>query len=577
MVVGTKKVSFVNRMNLLMGIQMATVSILLILFVVSIYRAAEEDTEIAGKNILNVYAMQMENRIRKVETQLTTIINENLDLQLLESEDEMEGYYASLRLSGFIKEIMSIDQSADIFVITEAEHNICIDAKTDNLTFDEKENIRQMFMNYVQSGQQTENWKFQKIGDTFYLYRAIVRGGRVVAAAISADSLLKTLPIKEVDVYSIVLTDSMGMVKAYAGNQLQGLEINTNIQKLQTDRHIMNTKELLNGQIRLYSFESKSYVLKHLYRNTVFLLIIIVLLCIFDFYFMRMERRQIVVPMNVMVQDMERISSGNYGLRVMERGNTLEFSLLSQTFNRLMDEIVNLKIRFYEKQLALSDAEQKYIRLQIRPHFFLNAMTTISGLSAQNKNVEIEKYISALSKNIRYMFSSGLHTVPVKEEIQHVENYFEMQEMRYPDCIFYFIEMPPELENWNIPQMLIHTLVENEYKYGISQETSLMVLIKISAVMNDGEKMLLIEVEDDGKGYPQEVIENMNRDSVQDRRDGMRVGLWSVKRLMELMYDRKNLFRISNVAPHGALNQIYVPAAPINERGKEYLDEQGIQ
>lgn len=420
MVVGTKKVSFVNRMNLLMGIQMATVSILLILFVVSIYRAAEEDTEIAGKNILNVYAMQMENRIRKVETQLTTIINENLDLQLLESEDEMEGYYASLRLSGFIKEIMSIDQSADIFVITEAEHNICIDAKTDNLTFDEKENIRQMFMNYVQSGQQTENWKFQKIGDTFYLYRAIVRGGRVVAAAISADSLLKTLPIKEVDVYSFVLTDSMGMVKAYAGNQSHGLEINTNIQKLQTGRHITNAKELLDGQVRLYSFESKSYVLKHLYRNTVFLLIIIVLLCIFDFYFMRMERRQIVVPMNVMVQDMERISSGNYGLRVMERGNTLEFSLLSQTFNRLMDEIVNLKIRFYEKQLALSDAEQKYIRLQIRPHFFLNAMTTISGLSAQNKNVEIEKYISALSKNIRYMFSSGLHTVPVKEEIQHV-------------------------------------------------------------------------------------------------------------------------------------------------------------
>ncbi len=577
MVVGTKKVSFVNRMNLLMGIQMATVSILLILFVVSIYRAAEEDTEIAGKNILNVYAMQMENRIRKVETQLTTIINENLDLQLLESEDEMEGYYASLRLSGFIKEIMSIDQSADIFVITEAEHNICIDAKTDNLTFDEKENIRQMFMNYVQSGQQTENWKFQKIGDTFYLYRAIVRGGRVVAAAISADSLLKTFPIKEVDVYSFVLTDSMGMVKAYAGNQSHGLEINTNIQKLQTGRHITNAKELLDGQVRLYSFESKSYVLKHLYRNTVFLLIIIVLLCIFDFYFMRMERRQIVVPMNVMVQDMERISSGNYGLRVMERGNTLEFSLLSQTFNRLMDEIVNLKIRFYEKQLALSDAEQKYIRLQIRPHFFLNAMTTISGLSAQNKNVEIEKYISALSKNIRYMFSSGLHTVPVKEEIQHVENYFEMQEMRYPDCIFYFIEMPPELENWNIPQMLIHTLVENEYKYGISQETSLMVLIKVSAVMNDGEKMLLIEVEDDGKGYPQEVIDNMNRDSVQDRRDGMRVGLWSVKRLMELMYDRKNLFRISNVVPHGALNQIYVPAAPINERGKEYLDEQGIQ
>ena len=89
---------------------------------------------------------------------------------------------------------------------------------------------------------------------------------------------------------------------------------------------------------------------------------------------------------------------------------------------------MNLKIRFYEKKLELQDAEQKYIRLQIRPHFFLNALTSISSLSAKSKNKEIEIYIGALSKNIRYMFSSGLHTVSVKEEIRHVENYLEMQE-----------------------------------------------------------------------------------------------------------------------------------------------------
>lgn len=181
------------------------------------------------------------------------------------------------------------------------------------------------------------------------------------------------------------------------------------------------------------------------------------------------ERKQIIQPMQGMIQDMERIRGGDYELRVEERGDNQEFSLLSRTFNQMMDEIVNLKIRFYEKQLALSDAEQKYIRLQIRPHFFLNAMTTIAGLSAKKKNAEIEKYINALSKNIRYMFSSGLHTVSVKEELHHVENYFEMQEMRYAGCIFYFIEMPEELEDWQIPQMLIHTLIENEYKYGISQ------------------------------------------------------------------------------------------------------------
>ena len=68
-------------------------------------------------------------------------------------------------------------------------------------------------------------------------------------------------------------------------------------------------------------------------------------------------------------------------------------------------------------------------------------MSTIVGLSRSGKNAEIETYINALSKNIRYMFASGLHTVPLQEEIRHVENYFEMQELKYPDGVLYFVDM----------------------------------------------------------------------------------------------------------------------------------------
>ncbi len=571
------KQSFVQMMNLMMGIQMAAVSVLLIIFAVSVYSAARKETDIAAENFLHIYATQIENRIQKVDMQLTTIINEDADLQLLESEDETKRHYASVRLAQSINDIINIDQSADIFVITEADHNICIDAKADNLPYADKNSLRSMFMDYAEPGRQTDGWKFQKIGDTFYLYRAIVSNRRVTAAAISAESLLKTVSLRDVDTYGFVLTDADDMVKAYAGYPLFDHEVDIRIDALRAVRNLENREEMLNGRVRLYSYESRTNVFRHLYKNAIFILAVIALLCVFDLYFMGTERKQIIQPMQGMIQDMERIRGGDYELRVEERGDNQEFSLLSRTFNQMMDEIVNLKIRFYEKQLALSDAEQKYIRLQIRPHFFLNAMTTIAGLSAKKKNAEIEKYINALSKNIRYMFSSGLHTVSVKEELHHVENYFEMQEMRYAGCIFYFIEMPEELEDWQIPQMLIHTLIENEYKYGISQGHSLMVLIKASVAVYDGEDMLLIEIEDDGKGYPEEVLTAINQDRAQQKEDGTRVGLWSVKRLLELMYDRKNLFLISNVEPHGALNQIYIPRRPVNERSMEYMDEQGIR
>ena len=571
------KQSFVQMMNLMMGIQMAAVSVLLIIFAVSVYSAARKETDIAAENFLHIYATQIENRIQKVDMQLTTIINEDEDLQLLESEDEAKRHYASVRLAQSINDIINIDQSADIFVITEADHNICIDAKADNLPYADKNSLRSMFMDYAEPGRQTDGWKFQKIGDTFYLYRAIVSNRRVTAAAISAESLLKTVSLRDVDTYGFVLTDADDMVKAYAGYPLFDHEVDIRIDALRAVRNLENREEMLNGRVRLYSYESRTNVFRHLYKNAIFILAVIALLCVFDLYFMGTERKQIIQTMQGMIQDMERIRGGDYELRVEERGDNQEFSLLSRTFNQMMDEIVNLKIRFYEKQLALSDAEQKYIRLQIRPHFFLNAMTTIAGLSAKKKNAEIEKYINALSKNIRYMFSSGLHTVSVKEELHHVENYFEMQEMRYAGCIFYFIEMPEELEDWQIPQMLIHTLIENEYKYGISQGHSLMVLIKASVAVYDGEDMLLIEIEDDGKGYPEEVLTAINQDRAQQKEDGTRVGLWSVKRLLELMYDRKNLFLISNVEPHGALNQIYIPRRPVNERSMEYMDEQGIR
>ena len=571
------KQSFVQMMNLMMGIQMAAVSVLFIIFAVSVYSAARKETDIAAENFLHIYATQIENRIQKVDMQLTTIINEDEDLQLLESEDEAKRHYASVRLAQSINDIINIDQSADIFVITEADHNICIDAKADNLPYADKNSLRSMFMDYAEPGRQTDGWKFQKIGDTFYLYRAIVSNRRVTAAAISAESLLKTVSLRDVDTYGFVLTDADDMVKAYAGYPLFDHEVDIRIDALRAVRNLENREEMLNVRVRLYSYESRTNVFRHLYKNAIFILAVIALLCVFDLYFMGTERKQIIQPMQGMIQDMERIRGGDYELRVEERGDNQEFSLLSRTFNQMMDEIVNLKIRFYEKQLALSDAEQKYIRLQIRPHFFLNAMTTIAGLSAKKKNAEIEKYINALSKNIRYMFSSGLHTVSVKEELHHVENYFEMQEMRYAGCIFYFIEMPEELEDWQIPQMLIHTLIENEYKYGISQGHSLMVLIKASVAVYDGEDMLLIEIEDDGKGYPEEVLTAINQDRAQQKEDGTRVGLWSVKRLLELMYDRKNLFLISNVEPHGALNQIYIPRRPVNERSMEYMDEQGIR
>jgi LytS/YehU family sensor histidine kinase len=155
--------------------------------------------------------------------------------------------------------------------------------------------------------------------------------------------------------------------------------------------------------------------------------------------------------------------------------------------------------------------------------------------------------------------------VPIREEILHVENYIEMQEFKYPNCIFHYVELPTELEEWQIPQMLIQTFIENEYKYAVSVDTPLTILIRSSKDEHQGENMLLIEIEDDGLGYPIDVLAYMSGNGKRQENDGNRIGLWSIKNMMELMYERKELISLSNIEPHGCLNKIWVPEKPVHE------------
>jgi len=93
----------------------------------------------------------------------------------------------------------------------------------------------------------------------------------------------------------------------------------------------------------------------------------------------------------------------------------------------------------------------------------------------------------------------------------------------------------------------------------------LTVLIKVSLDEHNGQTMLLLEIEDDGKGYPRDVLRYMNGQGRPRTTDGTRVGLWSVKRMLELMYERGDLLELKNIEPHGCLNKIWIPSEPVHE------------
>src|SRR5690606_34454594 len=145
-------------------------------------------------------------------------------------------------------------------------------------------------------------------------------------------------------------------------------------------------------------------------------------------------------------------------------------------------EVKSLKIVSYEEKLERNKAELKFLQMQLKPHFFLNAISTISSLTFYNKNEEIRQAINYLSNHLRYMFKGGLAQVEVEEEIQHVANYIRMQAFRYPDRIFYMSDIPDDLRTHRLPQYSIHTFVENTFKHALSYKDMLSIFIKVDRI-----------------------------------------------------------------------------------------------
>ena len=176
-------------------------------------------------------------------------------------------------------------------------------------------------------------------------------------------------------------------------------------------------------------------------------------------------------------------------------------------FNDMVSEIKNLKIDNYEKALDIQKSYLQYLQMQVNPHFYLNALNIIYSLAQMKHYALIQEMTMSLVEYSRYMFRSPEQLVTVQQEMEHVEHYMKIQQMRFPDRIVFTAEISAEVEDALIPPFVIQSFVENSIKYAVNFEQHNVCSIRGKIVESHGELYVLIEVRDNGKGYQEEVLE----------------------------------------------------------------------
>ena len=119
---------------------------------------------------------------------------------------------------------------------------------------------------------------------------------------------------------------------------------------------------------------------------------------------------------------------------------------------------------------AKISAELKSLKEQIKPHFLFNTLNNLYGLTERNPSKAAE-VVMRLSHLMSYMlYSANAQKVAIVKELEFVQDYVELEKIRYPDDLQVSFQMRIENENFQVPPLILQPFIENAFKHGLSKQ-----------------------------------------------------------------------------------------------------------
>lgn len=186
-----------------------------------------------------------------------------------------------------------------------------------------------------------------------------------------------------------------------------------------------------------------------------------------------------------------------------------------------------LENKILETQLKLKEQELNYLKMQIHPHFLFNTLNTMYGF-ALKKADETPEMILKLSNLLDYLlYQVDKPFVLLKEEINHINDYIELEKMRFNDTLNISFISNNSSEYLKVAPMLLLPFVENSFKHGIIKNGKLNIKIDLKC---ENQTIWFY-------------IENTKSKTEVSQKG---IGLENIKKRLDLLYDNNYNLTIEN-------------------------------
>lgn len=301
---------------------------------------------------------------------------------------------------------------------------------------------------------------------------------------------------------------------------------------------------------------------------------VVVIVAVINLLFLVLVIRTITDPLRLLAKSANEVAEGNFDLDLEETGSQDEVGVVTHAFIKMVysirqyiektKESMEKEQRMKERELLmethLKDAQLKYLQAQINPHFLFNSLNAGAQLAMMENAEKTSIFIEKMADFFRYNVRKTEETSTLGEEIEAVDNYVYILNVRFAGDIHFEKKILPGFEDVHLPSMILQPLVENAVNHGIRNvEWEGHIWLKVD--YEDG--MLVIRVKDNGQGMSQEHIQEVLERRVRrpdGQGDSTGIGMDNVINRLELFFGQKNLLQICSEGPDlGTEVKIMVP------------------
>lgn len=445
------------------------------------------------------------------------------------------------------------------FFLALKEESFFFNASPLQMEYSEYLEVKTFFLAETQRPADYESlytWQSVKLNDEFYLYHSLEYQNRTFICLVSVEDIL--LPLRNINLGKNGLIVMENEEAGYLSDPSQVELLQTQKWNRLFSSYLLFKESETSLPFSLHVSTDHFSAFKKVVIAQIALVLATALISVILFIILKYIKNNVISPVQLFSKNLSAINQNNESID-FESSSIKELEQAGIQFKELINEIKKLKIHVYEKEFEKRQIQMDFLKMQIKPHFYLNCLTTIYSMAQMEMYKEIKEMTLATSKYFRYLFQTNQNFVLLQKELNHINDYLDIQKLLHDHAFQFNSVIEPGTEKAKIPPFALQTFIENTVKYSVSLDEQIDISLRIEQVEAENKNWINITISDSGPGFPSDVLNSLQNNILLSNKQGNHIGINNVIQRLQLLYGEDYSIDFFNASEGGAVIVLVLP------------------